>query len=61
MFEDDICRCGNADLCPHKSECKRAEEHGPGVYTVSDFYKEGQECKDFWRKVDKNEKLSMGN
>ena len=61
LFIDDICRCGNSDSCPHKSECKRAERQGPGIYTVSLFYKEGQKCEYFWKKVDKNEKLSMGN
>lgn len=62
MFEDDICRCGNPDLCPRKNECKRAEKPGPGVYTMSYFYQyDGKECKYFWKKVDKNEELSMGN
>ena len=53
MFEYDICLCGNADQCPHKDNCKRAEEHGPGIYTVSLFYQEDKECEYFWEK--KNE------
>ena len=61
MFEYDICRCGNADSCPHKNDCKRAEKHGSGIYTVSLFYKDGQECEYFWKKVNKDEELSMGD
>ena len=52
-YDDDICFCGNADLCPHKDQCKRAERRGPGIYTMSLFYEEGKECEYFWEKENK--------
>lgn len=52
MFEYDICVCGNADLCPHKNECKRAVKP-VGIYTASLFYEEGKECEYFWEKENK--------
>ena len=45
MFEYDICMCGNASSCPHKETCKRAQNHGPGIYTVSLFYEKNKECE----------------
>ena len=64
MLEYDICFCGNAEKCLLKDSCKRAEKHGPGIYTVSNFYDEKQtHCEFFWAKErkNKNEKFSMGN
>ena len=56
MFEYDICLCGNASSCALKDKCKRAEKHGPGIYTVSLFYEEGKECEYFLeKKVKDNE------
>jgi len=49
MFEYDICRCWNAELCPLKNQCERAKPAPPGIYTVSSFYKEGEECEYFWK------------
>ena len=55
FFDDDICLCGNADSCPHKNECKRAERK-VGIHTYSLFYNEKEECKYFIeKKVIKNE------
>lgn len=57
MFEDDICRCWNSDLCPRKDQCERAKRGGPGIYTVSSFYEEDKECEYFMeRRIDKYEK-----
>ena len=56
MFEYDICRCGNAGLCPHIEECERARQLPPGIYTISDFYKENEECEYFMKRRDDNEK-----
>lgn len=52
MFEDDICLCGDANKCPLKDTCKRAERRKtPGIYTVPNFfqfYKEGYGCEYYW-------------
>lgn len=56
MFELDFCLCGNSDQCPHKSECKRAGNYGPGIFTMSLFYKENEECEYFMPK--KNEEVN---
>lgn len=55
MFEYDICICGNADLCPHKSECERAIDPGPGIFTMGLFYEENEECKYFIQKESNTE------
>lgn len=49
MFEDDICRCGNADKCPNKDICLRGRKvTKSGIYTVSLFYDEkNKECEYF--------------
>ena len=47
MFEYDICLC-NSINCPHKEECERGRSHGPGIYTVSEFYNPNiKECEFF--------------
>jgi hypothetical protein len=34
--------------CPHKEECERGRSHGPGIYTVSEFYNPNiKECEFF--------------
>ena len=48
LFEDDICLCGNAENCPKKETCRRAKSHGPGIYSYAAFYKENEECEDYW-------------
>lgn len=46
LFENDICRCGNADKCPNKDICLRGKKPKPGIYTVANFYDEkNKECK----------------
>lgn len=59
MFDDDICLCANAALCPHKNKCRRAE-HKVGIHTYSEFYKKNEKCEYFLGKtrkeVDKNVK-----
>lgn len=47
MFENDICKCGNADLCPRKDDCRRAQKV-IGIYTASNFYKNEEKCEYFW-------------
>jgi hypothetical protein len=58
MWDNDICLCGNAAECPNKDTCRRARKHGPGVYTISYFYKEGEKCEYYLKRkeVDKNAK-----
>ncbi len=60
MFEYDICLCGNSEKCPNKDICKRARKHGPGIYTISNFYDERNiECDYFIftnKEVDKDVK-----
>lgn len=53
MFEYDICLCGNAEECPHKETCQRAMKHGPGIYTVSNFYEEKDTC-DYYYPIKEN-------
>lgn len=61
FFDYDYCFCGNADKCPKKNKCKRAITTKPaGIYTYALFYKENEECEEFWEienKGDKNEKF----
>ena len=49
LFEEDICKCGNADECPNKDICLRGKKTTkPGIYTVALFYDEkNKECKYF--------------
>ena len=48
MFEYDLCRCGNSDLCTHKENCERARTDMPaGIYTYSNFYNENKECENY--------------
>ena len=49
MFEEDICRCGNADKCPNRDICLRGKKDvKPGIYTVALFYDEkNKECSYF--------------
>lgn len=49
FFDDDICLCGNADNCPNKDRCRRAEKK-IGIHTYSLFYEEGKECEYFFEK-----------
>ena len=50
MFENDICLCGNKENCPLKDTCRRAQEHGPGIYTMSLFYDPNKkECEYYWK------------
>ena len=49
MLDIDICLCGNKDKCPKKNTCRRAQNFGPGIYTISYFYKEGKDCKYYWK------------
>ena len=46
MFEDYLCRCGNADECPHKEECERAKRVA-GICTMSLFYTGEDKCEYF--------------
>lgn len=46
MFEVCLCRCGNADECPHKEECERAKRV-VGICTMSLFYTGDDECEYF--------------
>lgn len=49
MFEYDICLC--MSKCPFKDECVRGQKHGPGIFTMADFYKDNytkaEDCKDY--------------
>ena len=48
MFEPWYCLCGgDNEKCPKKDTCLRAMSLGPGIYTISCFYKEGEECQDY--------------
>ena len=48
FFEDDICKCGNAEDCPSKDKCLRARKgHPGGIYTVSLFYNGKEKCEYF--------------
>lgn len=47
LFNFDYCLCGNPDNCPHKKECLRAIDPGPGIYSYSFFYNENKECEDY--------------
>ena len=49
FFDDDICLCGNADLCPRQKECKRGDRK-VGIHTYSNFYKENKKCKYFMKR-----------
>lgn len=55
MFEYDICRCGNSDLCPHKESCERARTDIPaGIYTYSLFYEDNKECENYIKRKEVN-------
>ena len=51
FFNDDICFCVNAKECPHKDTCRRADSK-PGIHTYSNFYEEGKECDNYWKKTE---------
>ena len=50
-FGDDICKCGNAEDCPNKEKCFRAEPGRPGsFYSASLFYNGKEKCDYFIEK-----------
>lgn len=49
FFDDDICLCGNADLCPKQKECRRGDRR-VGIHTYSNFYKENEKCEYFMKR-----------
>ena len=48
MFEYDICFCGNKEECPLKMTCRRAQSHGIGIHTYSNFYNEEDEKCEYY-------------
>lgn len=49
MLEPWYCLCGgDNEKCSKKDTCLRAiSNYGPGIYTISCFYKEGEDCEDY--------------
>lgn len=49
MFEFDICLC--VSECPFKGDCVRGQKHGPGIFTMANFYKDSynkpKDCKEY--------------